>query len=224
MPNHFLRLLVNDLVYWKFLPSPVLGFLASDLVFWVAGMAVLVVVGELRTEPRITAYRWLLHAAVTFVVSTGLFIVAHALVYSPPASRNEPGVVYHPSSAASNSFPSHHALLAALAVSWVVFARPRRGIPFVASAVICGWALVLFHSHYVIDVVFSWLLVVTGAGVAMVMTRLLGRPSFALLGPRLEAPRQAAARWSVLTRLLKGVAGGNQKLLAAKRRVRELKR
>ncbi len=223
MLNDVLRLLVNDLVYWKFLPSPVLEFLASDLVFWVAGMAVLVVVGELRTEPRITAYRWLLHAAVTFVVSTGLFIVAHALVYSPPASRNEPGVVYQPGSAASNSFPSHHALLAALVVSWVVFARPRRAIPFLGAAVICGWALVLYQSHYVIDVVVSWFLVVTGAGGAVILTRLLGRTAFALLAQRLEVLRHAAARYSALRKLVQWVAGGSHKLLAAKRRVRELK-
>lgn len=224
MSNRFLRLLVDDIVYWKFLPSPVLEFLASDLVFWVAGMAVLVIVGELRTEPCITAYRWLLHAAVTFVVSTGLFIVAHALIYSPPASRNEPRVVYQPGSAASNSFPSHHALLAALVVSWVVFARPRRAIPFLGAAVICGWALVLYQSQYVIDVVVSWLLAVTGAVGAVILTRLLGRPAFALPAKRLDAHRQAVARCLVLTKHLKGMAGGSQKLLAAKRRVRELKR
>jgi len=107
MLNHIVSLLVDNLVYWKFLPSPVLRFLSDDLVFWIAAMAAIVVVGELRTEPRMTAYRWLIQAAVTFVVSTGLFIVAHAIIYSPPASRNEPGVVYHPGSATSNSFPSH---------------------------------------------------------------------------------------------------------------------
>ncbi len=224
MLNHIVSLLVDNLVYWKFLPSPVLRFLSDDLVFWMAAMAAIVVVGELRTEPRITAYRWLIQAAVTFVVSTGLFLVAHAIIYSPPASRNEPGVVYHPGSATSNSFPSHHALLAALAVSWVVFVCPRRGIPFVTVAVICGWALVLNQSHYIIDVVVSWLLVGTGAGGAVILTRLLGRPAFALRAQRLEALRRAAAGCAALTKLLKGVAGSGQKLLAAKRRVRQLKR
>lgn len=224
MLNHVLALLVDNLLYWKFLPSPVLPFLASDLVFWVAAMAVLVVVGELRTEPATTAYRWLIQAAMTFVVSTGLFVVAHALIYSPPAWRNEPGAIYQPGSAASNSFPSHHALLAALIVSGVAFVCPRRAIPFLGAAVVCGWALVLYQAHYVIDVLFSWLLVVTGAGAAMVLTRLLSRTAFPLLPQGPEARRHRTNRYSALAKLAQGVAGGSQKLLAAKRRVRELKR
>jgi len=223
MLNEVLRLLTDNLVYWKFLPSPVLQFLSDDLVFWMAAMAAIVVVGELWPQPQLPAYRWLVQAAVTFVVSTSLFVVAHALIYSPPAWRNEPGVVYQPGSAASNSFPSHHALLAALVVSWVLFARPRRAIPFLGAAVICGWALVLYQSHYVIDVVVSWFLVVTGAGGAVILTRLLGRTAFALLAQRLEVLRHAAARYSALRKLVQWVAGGSHKLLAAKRRVRELK-
>jgi len=224
MLNDVLRLLADNLVYWKFLPSPVLRFLSDDLVFWLAAMAAIVVVGELWPRPRLPAYRWLMQAAVTFVVSTGLFIVAHAIIYSPPASRNEPGVVYHPGSAASNSFPSHHALLAALAVSWVVFVCPRRGIPFVTVAVICGWALVLNQSHYIIDVVVSWLLVATGAGIAVLLTRLLGWPALPPLAQCPEVSRHTTRRCVALAKLAQGVAGGSQKLLAAKRRIRELKR
>ncbi len=224
MLGHALRQLVDNLVFWKFLPSPVLGFVASDLVFWMTAMAVVVVIGELWTEPRETAYRWLRRAAVTFSVSTSLFLVAHAAIYSPPASRNEPGVVYQAGSSASNSFPSHHALLAALAVSWVVLVCPRRAIPFMSAAVICGWALVLYHSHYIIDVVVSWFLVGMGAGVAVTLTRKLGGPAFPLLAQRLEAPRHSAAGCPRIRKLLNGIAVGNQKLLDAKRRVRNLKR
>lgn len=192
MLNDVLRLLADTLVYWKFLPSPVLQFLSDDLVFWMAAMAAIVVVGELWPQPRLPAYRWLMQAAVTFVVSTSLFVVAHALIYSPPAWRNQPGAIYQPGSAASNSFPSHHALLAALIVSGVAFVCPRRAIPFVGATVICGWALVLYQSHYIIDVLVSWLLVVTGAGAAMVLTRLLSRSAFPLLVQGPEAPRHRA--------------------------------
>ncbi len=224
MLDHALRQLVDNLVFWKFLPSPVLGFLASDLVFWMTAMAVAVVIGELWTEPRITAYRWSRRAAVTFSVSTGLFLLAHATIYSPPAWRNEPGAHYQPGSNPPNSFPSHHALLAALAVSWVVFVCPRRAIPFMSAALICGWALVLYHSHYIIDVVVSWFLVGVGAGVAVTLTRKLGGPAFPLLAQRLEAPRHSAGGCSVPRKLLDRIAVGNQKLLDAKRRVRDLKR
>jgi len=224
MFNHVLNLLIDNLVYWRFLPAPVLQFLSNDLVFWMTAMAAIVVVGELRTEPRITAYRWLLLAAVTFVVSTSLFIVAHAIIYSPPAWSNNTGLGYQPGSASSNSFPSHHALLAGLAVSGVAFACPRRATRFAGATVICGWALVLNHAHYMTDVLFSWLLVVTGASVAVVLTRVLSRSAFPLLLQGTEAPRHATAWYSVLVKRLGGVAGGNQKLLAAKRRVRDLKR
>ncbi len=224
MINDVLRLIADNLVYWKFLPSPVLQFLSDDLVFWMAAMAAIVVVSELWPQARRPAYRWLMQAAVTFVVSTTLFVVAHALIYSPPASRNEPGVVYQPGSAASNSFPSHHALLAGLAVCGVAYVRPRRAIPFVGAAAICGWALVLNQSHYIIDVVVSWLLVVTGAGVAVILTRLLGWPALPSLAQCREVPRHATRRCVALAKLAQGVAGGSQKLLAAKRRVRDLKR
>jgi len=224
MLDHALRQLVDNLVFWKFLPSPVLGFVASDLVFWMTAMAVAVVIGELRTEPRIITYRWLRRAAVTFAVSTSLFLVAHAAIYSPPAWRNELGAVYQAGSSASNSFPSHHALLAALAVSWVALVCPRRAIPFMTAAVICGWALVLYQSHYIIDVVVSWFLVGVGAGVAVTLTRELGGPLFLLRTRRLEARRHTAEGCSVQRKLLDRIAVGNQKLLDAKRRVRDLKR
>lgn len=121
-------------------------------------------------------------------------------------------------------FPLINALLAGLVVCRVAFVRPRRAIPFVGAAAICGWALVLNQSHYIIDVVVSWLLVITGAGVAVILTRLLGWPALPPLAQCPEVPRHPTRRCVALAKLAQGVAGGSQKLLAAKRRIRELKR
>jgi hypothetical protein len=129
MLNDVLRLLVNDLVYWKFLPSPVLEFLASDLVLGGRNGG---------TGRRRRTANGATHNSVSLATTRCRDVCReHRPIYRgpraslfAPASRNEPGVVYQPGSAASNSFPSHHALLAALVVSWVVFARPRRAIPF----------------------------------------------------------------------------------------------
>jgi membrane-associated phospholipid phosphatase len=77
--------------------------------------------------------------------------------------------------AVTNSFPSHHALLAAAIVALVFLARPWLALPFAAVSGIIDIALVQDHDHHVVDVAGSTAFVALATGVALLVVPALVR-------------------------------------------------
>jgi membrane-associated phospholipid phosphatase len=131
---------------------------AQCLIFGEVALASVVLIAFFSHWSRLSLLRWLVPAAVMLVLSVAFGTIASGLYYLPPASlpahmHLDAGHVY------GNSFPSHHALLAAAVVALVFLAQPRWSIPFTMITVFIDWALVVGHFHHVIDVVASTILV-----------------------------------------------------------------
>ncbi|GAC1334215.1 MAG: hypothetical protein NVS2B16_18140 [Chloroflexota bacterium] len=136
--------------------------LAAHVVLLEAAVAGVVLAIVVPRSPRVVAMQWA--TAVAIVTSSSLVFswIAAALYYLPPVDHVGPVTPQ-----TSNSFPSHHALLAAWIVALVFLARPRFAAPFTVLALAIDWALVRGHFHHAIDVVASDAMVAIGALIAM---------------------------------------------------------
>jgi PAP2 superfamily len=111
------------------------------------------------------ALRWGAGAAIVVLGSLVLAFIGSRLYFLPPVKH-----ISHATRAVSNSFPSHHALLAAANAALVLLLRPSWAVPFVGCAAIVDVALVVARDHHVIDVLASDVFVGIALAVALLVT------------------------------------------------------
>ena len=139
-----------------------------------AGLAAIVLVGLLLPRRHATLVWWALSSAL-MVAFSFLFSRVGNLVYDDPRSVTAvhlkplaPLVPFLPH-LEHNSFPSSHAVFAAVIVSMVLFLSPRWTIPFVILGALDTWARVGLGPHQVVDIAGGWLIVALATLVAFVV-------------------------------------------------------
>ena len=106
-----------------------LDFLTHDLVYIDAALAVGLLVILSYRQPPILILRWTVAAGLMVAFSGALILLGSAVYFLPPVTHEGSITPDTP-----NSFPSHHALLAAATAALVALARPKWSIPFAILA------------------------------------------------------------------------------------------
>jgi membrane-associated phospholipid phosphatase len=139
-------------------------FLAADLVFIEGSLAAILLVVILYHQPRLATFHWTITATLVLLLSFVFALIGTTVYFQPPVGYSGPITP-----AVTNSFPSHHALLAAAIVALVFLARPWLALPFAAMSGIISLALVQDHDHHVVDVLGSTAFVALATGVALLV-------------------------------------------------------
>ncbi len=130
--------------------SDITHFIAADLVFVEGSLAATVIIVALSHRSRLTTFHWAIRATLVLPLSFVLALIGTSVYFLPPVGYSgpiTPGI--------SNSFPSHHALLATAIAALVFLLKPWWSAPFALTAVFIDGALVKEQDHHVIDVVAS---------------------------------------------------------------------
>jgi hypothetical protein len=125
-------------------------FLAADLVFVEGSLAATLLVVILYHQPRLATFHWAIAATLVLLLSFVFALIGTTVHFEPPVGYSKAIT-----SGVPNSFPSHHALLAAVIAALVFLVRPWLTLPFAAVSGIIDVALVQDHDHHVVDVAGS---------------------------------------------------------------------
>src|SRR5947209_19924560 len=136
----------------------------KHLTIFDAGLAAVVVAGLLLRR-RHAAVVWWVMSSVVVVVLSFLFSRVAGLLYVDPRL----GTTVHLKPLAPlvpflphleyNSFPSSHAIFAAVIVSMVLFLDRRWTLPFVILGLLDSWARAGFGPHQAVDIAGAFLIV-----------------------------------------------------------------
>lgn len=169
-------------------------FAVQHLTIFDACLAAVVIAGLLIRHRHATFVWWAVWSVST-VLLTFVLSRASVLVYSDPRADTPihikaiaPFAPFFPHDAHS-SFPSSHAILAAVIVFSVLFLSRRWTIPFLILGLLDMWARVGTDPHQLIDIVGGWLIVSLSAAITFVFAAIVTAVILPALPPRWTAER-----------------------------------
>src|SRR5438045_2219708 len=101
------------------MPLEQVHLIAAGLPLLAAAGAIAIACGRLAFAPRIAAYRWITAVTIMVGVTLVLYLIGSHTYSNWPATNLRPDKDAHFGRPPGNSFPSHHAMLAAAAAAMV---------------------------------------------------------------------------------------------------------